>query len=239
MRAARFSTFDSSGGGISSPGVPDIYARFINRTADDAHYTRVGKMLVPAILALGFVFAPALGGGMLAFYLRLAGAIQVPLMTTVLMGALTNVRREAGIWGLLAGLAYGLFAIAADMQAWPLPPIVINTWWSFIWNIIIPATVILVVSRVMDATRGPAPADELLGLTYARSAVGEVGQRSIINRRLTAIGGTWLERTLDEFQPRPRHPFGHAGPLPMPLRPGLYAIAYLAIFGVLIFVVLW
>ena len=239
MMAAAFSTFDSIGVGISSLWVRDIYARFINRTADDAHYTRVGKMLVPVILALGFVFAPVLGGGMLAFYLRLAGAIQVPLMTTILMGALTPVRREAGIWGLLAGLGYGLFAIAADMQAWPLPPILINTWWSFIWNIIIPATVILVVSRVLDATRGPVPADELLGLTYARSAVGEAGQQSIINRRLSAIGGTWLEKTLDEFQPRPRHPFGHAGPLPVHLRPGVYAIAYLVIFSVLIFLVLW
>ncbi|MDP8923323.1 MAG: hypothetical protein M3O34_10670 [Chloroflexota bacterium] len=239
MMAAAFSTFDSIGVGISSLWVRDIYARFINRTADDAHYTRVGKTLVPVILALGFVFAPALGGGMLAFYLRLAGAIQVPLMTTILMGALTPVRREAGIWGLLAGLAYGLFAIAADMQAWPLPPIVISTWWSFIWNIIIPATVMLAVSKAMDAARGPAPADTLLGLTYARSAVGVAGQQSIINRRLDAIGGTWLEKTLDEFQPRPRHPFKDVGPLPLYLRPGAYAVAYLVIFATLIFVVLW
>ena len=240
MMAAAFSTFDSIGVGISSLWVRDIYARFINRTADDAHYTLVGKLLVPFILVLGFLFAPFLGGGMLAFYLRLAGAIQVPLMTTIIMGALTTVRREAGIWGLLAGLGYGLFAIVADMQAWPLPALITSTWWTFIWNIIIPAGVMLVVSKVMDAQRGPAPESDFVGLVYSRTGKVEEGTRSVINRRLEAIGGTWLEKTLDEFQVRPRHPFPlPAGGLPVYLRPGVLAIGYLVIFSVLIFVVLW
>lgn len=240
MLAAAFSTFDSIGVGISSLWVRDIYARFINRHADDAHYTRVGKLLVPIILALGFLFAPFLGGGMLAFYLRLAGAIQVPLMTTIIMGALTSVRREAGIYGLLAGLAYGIFAIVADVQKWSIDPLFVSTWWSFIWNIIIPAGVMLIVSWVMDATRGPAPAEELTGLIYARSGQVEEGMRSVISRRLAAIHGTWLETTLDEFRAKPRYPFPvPAGGLPLYLRPGVLAIAYLAVFGFLIFVVLW
>jgi solute:Na+ symporter, SSS family len=240
MMAAAFSTFDSIGVGISSLWVRDVYARFINRTADDAHYTFVGRLLVPFILVLGFAFAPFLGGGMLAFYLRLAGAIQVPLMTTILMGALTTVRREAGIWGLLAGLGYGLFAIAADMQAWPIPPIITNTWWAFIWNIIIPAGVMIIVSKVMDAQRGPAPESDFLGLVYSRSGKVEEGSASIINRRLAAIGGTWLEKTLDEFRARPQYPFPVPSTgLPLYMRPGVLAIGYLVIFAFLLFVVLW
>ena len=240
MMAAAFSTFDSIGVGISSLWVRDIYARFINRTADDAHYTFVGRLLVPFILLLGFLFAPFLGGGMLAFYLRLAGAIQVPLMTTIIMGALTTVRREAGLWGLLAGLAYGLFAIVAEAQAWPLPTIVTSTWWAFIWNIIIPVAVMLVVTKALDARRGPAPDSDFMGLVYSRTGHVEAGSESVINRRLAAIGGTWLEKTLDQFHARPQHPFAvpHGG-LPLYMRPGVLAIAYLAVFGILIFVVLW
>ena len=240
MMAAAFSTFDSIGVGISSLWVRDIYARFINRTADDAHYTFVGRLLVPIVLVLGFVFAPFLGGGMLAFYLRLAGAIQVPLMTVIIMGALTTVRREAGIWGLVAGLAYGFFAIAADMQAWPLPTIVISTWWTFIWNIVIPVAVMLIVSKALDAQRGPAPESEFAGLVYSRSGKVEEGMKSVVSRRLEAIGGTWLEKTLDEFRTRPQYPFPvPATGLPVYMRPGLLAITYLVVFGLLTLVVLW
>jgi solute:Na+ symporter, SSS family len=237
MMAAAFSTFDSIGVGISSLWVRDIYARFINRTADDAHYTFVGRLLVPVILALGFLFAPFLGGGMLAFYLRLAGAIQVPLMTTIIMGALTTVRREAGIWGLLAGLAYGLIAIVGEGQ---LPTILTSTWWTFIWNIIIPAGVMLVVSKALDARRGPAPESELAGLVYSRTGQLEEGMKSVVSRRLEAIGGTWLEKTLDQFEARPRTPFSvPERELPVYMRPGILAVAYLVVFGLLIFVVLW
>ena len=85
--AAGYSTFDSIGIGISSLFVRDVYARFIVKDATDAHYTKVGRISVPVILALGFIYVPFLGEkGMLLFYLRLAGAIAVPLMTVILMG---------------------------------------------------------------------------------------------------------------------------------------------------------
>ena len=74
--AAGYSTFDSIGIGISSLFVRDVYARFIVKNGTDAHYTKVGRISVPIILALGFVYVPFLGEkGMLLFYLRLAGAI--------------------------------------------------------------------------------------------------------------------------------------------------------------------
>ena len=103
--AAGYSTFDSIGIGISSLFVRDVYARFIVKNGTDAHYTKVGRISVPIILALGFVYVPFLGEkGMLLFYLRLAGAIAVPLMTVILMGVFTRVHRETGIVGLLVGL---------------------------------------------------------------------------------------------------------------------------------------
>src|SRR5437016_3336585 len=67
--AAGYSTFDSIGIGISSLVVRDLYARFIVKHATDAHYTLVGKISVPFIIALGFIYVPFLGApGMFAFY---------------------------------------------------------------------------------------------------------------------------------------------------------------------------
>ena len=71
--AAAYSTFDSVAIGISSLFVRDIYARFIVRKADDAHYTLVGRIAVPFIIALGFAYVPFIQEGMLLFFLRLAG----------------------------------------------------------------------------------------------------------------------------------------------------------------------
>jgi hypothetical protein len=121
-----------------------------------------------------------------------------------------------------------------------LPPILTNTWWTFIWNIIIPVVVMLVVSKLLDARRGPAPSSEYIGLVYAHSGHIEEGMQSVINRRLSAIGGTWLEKTLDEFKARPRYPFAvpPAG-LPLYKRPAVLAIAYLVVFGFLTLVLLW
>ena len=94
--AGGYSTFDSIGIGISSLFVRDIYARFIVRNESDAHYTRIGRITVPFIIALGFAYVPFIQEGMLLFYLRLAGAIAVPLMTVILMGIFTRVHRATG-----------------------------------------------------------------------------------------------------------------------------------------------
>jgi SSS family solute:Na+ symporter len=118
--AAGYSTFDSIGIGISSLLVRDIYARFLVRNAPDAHYTRVGRLAVPFIMACGFLYVPFLKQGMLLFYLRLAGAIAVPLMSVILTGIFTRVHRQTGIIGLLVGLAYGLSAILCEADQWPL-----------------------------------------------------------------------------------------------------------------------
>ena len=53
---------------------------------------------------------------MVLFYLRLAGDIQVPLMTVILMGVFTRVHRGTGIIGLVVGLIYGISAIIADAK---------------------------------------------------------------------------------------------------------------------------
>ena len=238
--AAGYSTFDSIGIGISSLFVRDVYARFIVKDATDAHYTKVGRISVPVILALGFIYVPFLGEkGMLLFYLRLAGAIAVPLMTVILMGVFTRVHRETGIIGLLVGLGYGMSAILADFNEWPLPVWYQNTWWTYLWNLVLPAVSMYVASKLIDWRRGPVGDEELRGLIYKRHE-DPAALRPVMARRLVALEGTWLQKTLIEAPIRPEYPFavGEDGPK-WYLRPGVWIGVYLAVASFLLFVVLW
>lgn len=239
--AAAYSTFDSIGVGLSSLFTRDIYARFIVRNATDEHYTLVGRISVPFIIALGFVYVPFLGKpGMVAFYLRLAGAIAVPLMTVILMGIFTRVHRATGIIGLLAGLAYGMLAILADVNKWGWPVWIVNTWWAYLWNLVIPAGAILIADAQITKARGPATDDELRGLIYAPAEVPQADLGALVSRRLAAIRGTWLEQTVREAPQMLRFPFPiPAAGLPWYQRPATLACSYLGIVCFLLFFVLW
>ncbi|MDP6650545.1 MAG: hypothetical protein QGF90_00260, partial [Gammaproteobacteria bacterium] len=236
--AGGYSTFDSIGIGISSLFVRDIYARFIVKKASDAHYTRVGRISVPFIIVLGFIYVPFLQGGMLLFYLRLAGAIAVPLMTVILMGVFTRVHRETGIVGLVVGLAYGLSAILADSKGWGFPVWYTNTWWTYLWNLVLPAISMLGASRLIDLRRGPVREEEIKGLVYARHEL-TADLRKLMGSRLKALEGTWLQRTLREAPARPEYPFElpQTG-LPWFKRPGFWVCIYLAVVCYLLFL-LW
>ena len=237
--AGGYSTFDSIGIGISSLFVRDIYARFIVKNGSDAHYTRVGKITVPFIILLGFLYVPFLQGGMLLFYLRLAGAIQVPLMTVILMGVFTRVHRGTGIIGLVVGLIYGISAIIADAKGWALPVWYTNTWWAYLWNLVLPAGSMLITSKIIDWLRGPIGEEEVRGLVYTEDEA-TLDLRELMANRLKVLEGTWLQKTLRSAPIRPKYPFE----LPKKglrwfQRPGLWAIIYLAIACYLLFVLLW
>jgi SSS family solute:Na+ symporter len=239
--AAGYSTFASIGIGISSLLVRDIYARFLVRRASDDHYTLVGRILVPLIIALGFAYVPFLGkAGMLAFYLRLAGALVVPLMTVILMGVFTRVHRATGLVGLLVGLGYGISAILADFNHWPLPVWYTSTWWAYWWNILLPGGSMLLASKIIDLRRGPATDEEIKGLVYSRKVDQLEDLRAVMGRRLKALEGTWLQKTLEAAPQMPRHPFAvPASGLPWYKRPAFWSWLYLGIAAWLLIIVLW
>ena len=237
--AGGYSTFDSIGIGISSLFVRDIYARFIVKNGSDAHYTRVGRITVPFIILLGFLYVPFLQGGMVLFYLRLAGAIQVPLMTVILMGVFTRVHRGTGVIGLTVGLIYGISAILADANGWALPVWYTSTWWAYLWNLVLPAGSMLITSKVIDLLRGSVKEEEIEGLVYTRQEA-TTNLRELMANRLKALEGTWLQKTLREVPIRPKYPFEvpETG-LRWFQRPGVWAIIYLAIACYLLFVLFW
>ena len=237
--AGGYSTFDSIGIGISSLFVRDIYARFIVKNGSDAHYTRVGRITVPFIILLGFLYVPFLQGGMVMFYLRLAGAIQVPLMTVILMGIFTRVHRGTGVIGLVVGLTYGISAILADAQDWALPIWYTSTWWAYLWNLALPVGSMLIASKVIDLLRGSVREEEIKGLVYSKDEA-TADLRELMASRLKVLEGTWLQKTLLEAPIRPKYPFEvpETG-LRWFQRPGIWAIIYLVIACYLLFVLLW
>ena len=160
-------------------------------------------------------------------------------MTVILMGVFTRVHRGAGIVGLLVGLGYGLSAMLADFNGWNLPVWYMNTWWTYLWNLVLPAASMLLASKIIDWRSGPVDPEELRGLVYARHE-DAAGLRQLMGHRLKVLEGTWLQKTLIDAPIRPEYPFevGSEGP-PWYKRPGLWVGLYLAVASFLLFVVLW
>ena len=96
----------------------------------------------------------------------------------------------------------------------------------------------LIASKAIDLFRGPVTEEELRGLTYTRSRPdGDLTER--MGKRLRALEGTWLQRTLLSAPIKPEYPF----PVPPSglsfyRRPGVLAWAYLVV-AIFLLYMLW
>ena len=159
-------------------------------------------------------------------------------MTVIVMGVFTREHRGTGIIGLVVGLTYGISAILTDGKEL-LPIWYTNTWWAYLWNLVLPAGSMWIASRVIDLLRGPVKEEEIKGLVYAQDEA-TTDLRELMANRLKVLEGTWLQKTLREAPIRPKYPFEVPGTgLRWFQRPGLWAIIYLAIACYLLFILLW
>jgi len=230
--AGGISTYDSIGSSVAAVFTRDIYARFLVRDADDAHYLRVSRLATPVIIALSFAYVPFLESGMVSFYLRLAAIAVIPLFTVTLMGVLTRVHRGSGVVGLAAGVAYGLSAFLGATLDWQLPLWWTDTWWAYAWGILLTSGTMLGYSFL----RGWAMDEEIAGLIFRPGD----GPHNRPAPRLTASEGTWLESTREELVAMPRYPFAVGpGGLPWYNRPLLWTTAFLGVVGSICLWVLW
>ena len=230
--AGGISTYDSIGSSVAAVFTRDIYARFLVRDADDAHYLRISRLATPVIIALSFAYVPFLESGMVSFYLRLAAIAVIPLFTVTLMGVLTRVHRGSGVVGLAAGVAYGLSAFLGATLDWQLPLWWTDTWWAYAWGILLTSGTMLGYSFL----RGWAMDEEIAGLIFRPGD----GPHNRPAPRLTASEGTWLESTREELVAMPRYPFAVGpGGLPWYNRPLLWTTAFLGVVGSICLWVLW
>ena len=146
--AGGVSSYDSIGAALAAVFTRDVYARFLVRRAGEAHYLRVSKASTLLFLALSLAYIPLLREGMLVFYLRMTSVAVVPLFTVYVLGALTRVHSSSGAAGLAAGVLYGLSSLLGDRWGWDLPLWWTDTWWAYLWGIVVPAGTMLAWSAL-------------------------------------------------------------------------------------------
>ncbi|MCB9384874.1 MAG: hypothetical protein H6509_09670 [Bryobacterales bacterium] len=154
--AGAISTYDSIGSALAAVFTRDIYGRFLVKDADDARMLRVSRWSTVAFLAISFAYIPFLRDGMVAFYLRITSVAVMPLFAVYMMGALTRVHPGSGVWGLGAGVLYGLSSFAGEAWGWNLPLWWTSTWWSYLWAIVIPAVTMFAYSLARGWDERPA-----------------------------------------------------------------------------------
>ncbi len=160
--AAILSTFDSIGATLSALLVRDVYARLFVPDKEDLHYLRVGRWLTPVIIFGSFLYVPFLQQekGMLLFFVELAGAFVIPLLTLYLMGIFTRVHRRSGVIALIVGVCYGSLRLLSPWIAktWGivfLPDFLLNHYNSYIASMILTAGTMVALSVVLGwETRG-------------------------------------------------------------------------------------
>ncbi|MFP6677364.1 MAG: sodium/solute symporter [Pirellulaceae bacterium] len=212
--SAAVSTFDSMGASLSAVFTRDIYARFIVKDRDDAHYVRVGRWATLGVLVLGFLYLPFIWTqeNMLRAFTTLIPVFVTPLLTTYVVGVLLPVHRASGWIGIMIGSAYGLLALVG--REFPeivgLPVLVSGRWMALIWSLLITATTMVVVTLIAGRDHS------------AQTPLKESG---------------WLGRSREQLPKILEHPF--AGEVPLLANPNLWAALVLAGSAWVVFGLLW
>lgn len=218
--AAIVSTFDSMGSALSAIFTRDIYARFLVRDREDAHYVLVGRIATVGVLVLGFLYLPfiAYESSMIKAFTTLIPVFATPLFVTYLAGVLTPAHRRSGLIGLIVGATYGLMALGDRMLydaygasgAW-FPSWFTTRWTAFVWSILFTSLAIAVTTLVFGKQTG-----------------------NVLEK--TQDTG-WLLKSREQLPPLREHPF--EGGVPRWLEPVLWTLVCAAGSAYVVFVLFW
>ncbi|MGH7574536.1 MAG: sodium:solute symporter family protein [Longimicrobiales bacterium] len=147
--AAAMSTLDSILHANTTVLTRDIYQRYITRNASQAHYINVGRIIVLALLAVGY-FLSIRTFELLVVIVSLSGAGALQLMPAVL-GVCFPSQRVLTRTGVLAGIATGLVTLYITLVLTP-HPLGIH---AGVWSVLANGAVTLITSRF---TRPPSTA---------------------------------------------------------------------------------
>jgi SSS family solute:Na+ symporter len=231
LMLASMSTGAGIGTAIAGLLTVDIYARFLNKEAPDAHYLRLTRIFASATIVIGTLFAyfiPRMGG-MIPFYLAMTGTFFLPLTVPYLGGAFFSfLSRWSGFVSTLSGAGLGLILFAFEKK---IPVWMGHTLWRPIWSFLAAWAGLFVCSWIENRIRGFRKEDE-----FARSLnVFSVGALKLgeAEREKLKERARRIERTAEFSEvPEPGIPEG----TPWYLHPSFFeviAIAFLAFFLVL------
>ena len=139
--AAAMSTLDSILHANMTVLTRDVYQRYIARAATQAHYIRFGRIIVVALLAIGY-FLSVRTFDLLVVLVTLSGAGALQLMPAI-VGVCFPSRRLLTRSGVLAGIGTGLATLYVTLVISPHPLGLHGGVWSLLAN----ALVTVVVSR--------------------------------------------------------------------------------------------
>jgi SSS family solute:Na+ symporter len=142
--AAAMSTLDSILHANMTVLTRDVYQRYVAPGRTQAHYVWVGRVIVVALLAIGYLLSVRTFG-FLVVLVTLSGAGALQLMPAVL-GVCFPGRRTLTRAGVLAGIAAGLAALYVTLVVIPHP----FGMHGGVWSLLVNAVVALQVSALTE-----------------------------------------------------------------------------------------
>jgi solute:Na+ symporter, SSS family len=173
--AAAMSTLDSILHANMTVLTRDVYQRYVARERSQRHYVWVGRAIVLALLAVGYVLSVRTFG-FLVTLVTLSGAGALQLMPAVL-GVCFPTRRLLTRAGVLAGMASGLTALYLTLVAVPHPLGMHGGVWSVAVNFLV-AYAVSAFTRPPTAETVRRIHGEIEALVYGEGARAEAEEAS-------------------------------------------------------------
>lgn len=157
----------------------DIYQSYINKSATDAHYLKVGRMttIFGTLLSIGAAYLATLYNNMMDLLQLVFGFVNAPLFGTFLLGMFWKRATGHGAFtGLLAGttaaaLTHGL-TIAEGKGGWISPMVEYrSTMAQNFWVATFAFVACFVVTVVVSLATKPKPHSELTNLVYGTTEI--------------------------------------------------------------------
>ena len=165
-----------------------------------------------------------------------------PQKTGVSGWELTRAHRSSGVTGLTVGACYGVFAFLARTFEWSYPVWLIDLWWGYLWNLVLPTSSMLLYSAILDRVHGKVSETDLAGLTYWTRHLELSGTSRTSQRWDQAPQKNWLTRSVLDTagQRKLTYPFvPPKGSLPWYRNDRLLAFGFVALMVFLTLFVLW
>jgi SSS family solute:Na+ symporter len=148
--AAAMSTLDSILHANMTVLTRDVYQRYVAPDRTQAHYVAVGRVLVLALLGIGYLLSVRTFD-FLVVLVTLSGSGALQLMPAIL-GVCFPGRRTLTRAGVLAGIGAGLAALYVTLVVVPHPYGMHGAIWSLLLNAVVAVFVSSVTRRPSDAT---------------------------------------------------------------------------------------
>jgi len=162
--AGLMSSVDSMLNSTATLFTKDIYQPFINKTASDEHYLKVGRMTTVVLLFIGVATAPISDffPGIYVAVQTFLSFFQGPLFAILLLGIFwPRTTSIGGLTGLIVGIGFAtILNVFQDSIFTIEDPFLYVSWWSFV--------LAFLVTFLVSIFTSPHSAERLEGLIFRK-----------------------------------------------------------------------